>query len=181
MGEGGVMPYKDPAARRAYDAERARLFVRAHPQEVAARSRRYYLANTEKCRERSRLYREKHKDHCRANWQAYREANRERRNAYQREYNKTRGKEVSRAYWARHHPNASKRRSGEPGISPQESRRRWNARNSDYTREYQRENFLSVNGHRINLNTMPPELKELGLLIKRTRQLIKTNRRGVTQ
>lgn len=122
--------------------------------ETARRTdRERYWANRDRELARGRAYRASHQRQ--AVDRRYRESHREERRAYQSNYDL--------AHRAENNERERDRRRRKP----------------EYMRAY-RKVFVDCFGHRIYLMNMPPEVKNLGLLLKQTRQAIRERQKGVT-
>lgn len=106
----------------------------------------------------------KDREEARAYAKRYYDAHAEERRAYQRHYNAT---------------HSAKRRAN-PGYywAHREERLAYAAAHSKRINRHTTDHEIRVLGERLNLDTMPPPLRELGLLLKTARRAIKESKTG---
>ena len=114
----------------------------------------------------SRAYRAAHREEERARSRAYRAAHREKYRAWSRAY-RAAHREECRAYWA-------VRNAGEEGRAYYAAYRAAHREERARTDAAYGAAVLCVGGERINFNTLPPELREVAVLLKQTRKAIRT-------
>ena len=164
-------PVRRAAEQRAYSArpevkQRQHAYYMAHREEIIARSSAWAKANPEKIR--SKLARYSARPEVKQRRHAYYMAHREEMYLKARSY-RAKNPEAVRAWGARY-------RAKNP-EAVRATRARYSAKNLERRAAYQRA-VVYVAGEQVNFNTLPPELREVAVLLKQTRKAIRGNKRG---
>jgi len=167
-------PVRRAAEQRAYSArpevkQRKHAYYMAHREEIIARSSAWAKANPEKIRsKRARSKSAPYSDKIKQRQHAYYMAHREEMYLKARSY-RAKNPEAVRAWGARY-------RAKNP-EAVRATRARYSAKNLERRAAYQRA-VVYVAGEQVNFNTLPPELREVAVLLKQTRKAIRGNKRG---
>lgn len=184
--------------------ERARAYYDANRERILDNGRAWRAANPEKVRTTKRAYEQLHAKEWRARsckdcslpFQATGHAHwycssckLRRKRSSQRAYDAAhpydahrrdpkKNRAATRAYAAAHPDRIAAYRASHRKEASARTRA-WRQSHPEQHRAYRRA-FMGCAGDTINLNTLPPELKELALLLKRARQLIRNQKEGTT-